>query len=202
MRLGARALLACLVWIFSWTAHAQQGAAAPEKVPAPAAATNTSDSSYTIAPSDQLVITVWQEPSLSGDRLVRPDGKISMALLGDVQASGLTPMALANEITKDLQKYVKNPVVYVVVTHVHHNSAYLLGEVNKKGPIELTDGMTLLEAISTAGGLTDYAKKSKIYILRTVNGKQQRLQVNYKRALRGEAAFNIGIEPGDTIVVP
>jgi polysaccharide export outer membrane protein len=188
--------------MFSWMARAQQAAAPPASVSIPVAAANAADSSYVIAPSDELVITVWKEPSLSGERLVRPDGKISMSLLGDVQAAGMTPMVLANEITKDLEKYVKDPVVSVIVEHIHHNSVYLLGEVGKKGPIELTQGMTLLEAISTAGGLTDYAKKSKIYILRNVSGKQQTLRVDYKRALRGEAAFNIDLEPGDTIVVP
>lgn len=201
-RLIVRVFLAYSVLMFSLMGRAQQSTGAPASTPATVRVANAADSGYTIAPSDELVITVWQEPALSGERLVRPDGKISMSLLGDIQASGLKPMELADEITRKLQKYVKDPVVSVIVSHIHHNLVYLLGEVGKKGPVEMTPGMTLLEGISSAGGLTDYAKKSKIYILRTIDGKQQRVRVDYKKALQGEAAFNIDLEPGDTIVVP
>ena len=209
MRVRTLVLLPSLVLLLGCVARAQQAAGTPATSPSHALAAkvpdtvaNAPDSGYVIAASDEIMVTVWKEPSLSGERLVRPDGKISMSLLGDVQASGLKPMDLASEISNKLEKYVKDPEVSVVILHIHHNSVYLLGEVGKKGPVELTQGMTLLEAIASAGGLTDYAKKTKIYILRYVNGKQQRLQVNYKKALQGDAAFNIDLVPGDTIVVP
>lgn len=187
-------------------AHAQSSLATKIADP-PAASKDISpagitDSSYIIGPSDMLVVTVWKDSTLSGDVLVRPDGKISMPLLGDVQASGLKPMQLANQITEDLRKFMKDPEVSVVVSRIHDNYIYLLGEVGKKGPVVMSSNMTLLEAIASAGGLTDFANKKKIYILRNVGQKQQRIPVNYKRALKGDAASNLALMPGDTIVVP
>ena len=173
-----------------------------QSAPASATKTTSADSSYIIAASDALTVTVWRQPSLSGKLLVRPDGKISMPLLGDVQASGLAPMQLAARIAHGLKKFVKDPDVTVVVSQIHNNYVYLLGEVGKKGPVVLAPDMTLLEAISSAGGLTDFANKKKIYILRTIGGKQQRIPVNYKQALKGIASYNITLLPGDTIVVP
>lgn len=173
-------------------------------VAATAAATRatTPDDSYIIGSSDVLKITVWKDTTLSGDLLVRPDGKISMPLLGDIPAAGQKPMQLATQITNQLKKFMKDPEVSVVVSKIHDNYVYLLGEVGKKGPVVMTPDMTLLEAISSGGGVTDYANKKKIYILRTVDGKQQRLPVNYKKALSGDATFNLALVPGDTIVVP
>lgn len=179
-------------------------AAAPaETTPAASAkAATASDDSYIIGSSDVLNVTVWKEPTLSGPLLVRPDGKVSMPLLGDLQASGLKPMALAAQISEKLKKFIKDPQVSVVVTSVHNNYVYLLGEVGRKGPVVMTPDMSLLEAISSGGGLTDYANKKKIYILRTVDGKQQRIPVDYKKALKGGESYNVSLQPGDTIVVP
>lgn len=160
------------------------------------------DHSYVIGKSDVLTVTVWKQPNLSGSLLVRPDGKISMPLLGDVQAAGLTPMHLAARIGQDLKQFMKDPDVSVVVSHIHKNFVYLLGEVGKKGPVVMTPGMTLLEALSCGGGLTVFAHKSKIYILRQVNHKQKKIRVNYKKALKGDAGYNVALMPGDTIVVP
>lgn len=176
--------------------------AAPASAPAAAPAAAASDDSYIIGSSDTLNVTVWKEPTLSGPLLVRPDGKISMPLMGDIQASGLKPMTLASQISEKLKKFIKDPEVSVVVTSVHNNYVYLLGEVGKKGPVVMTPNMTLLEAISSGGGLTDFANKKKIYILRTVNGKQQRIPVDYKKALKGDESYNLSLQPGDTIVVP
>jgi polysaccharide export outer membrane protein len=125
-----------------------------------------------------------------------------MPLLGDVQASGLTPLRLADQIASRLKKYFQAPNVSVVVGEIHSKVIYLLGEVGKKGPIEMTPGMTLLNAIASAGGLTDYANTKKIYILRGETGKQDKIPVRYKDALRGESEFNLVLQPGDTIVVP
>ena len=176
------------------------GKSAAEEAAKPA--TDTVDAGYVIASSDVLTITVWNQPAVSGERLVRPDGKISIPLLGDIQTAGLKPMELADLVSGMLKKFMIDPKVSVTVSQVHRNYVYLLGEVGKRGPVDMAPGMTFLEAISTAGGLTDFAKKSKIYILRNADKGQQRLLVNYKKALKGEAEFNIALAPGDTIVVP
>ena len=177
----------------------------PAASSAPAAGTPAgaaTDNSYIIGSSDVLNVTVCKQATLSGPLLVRPDGKISMPLLGDIQATGLKPMDLAAQISDKLKKFIKDPEVTVVVTTVHNDYVYLLGEVGKKGPVVMTPQMTLLEAISSAGGLTDFANKKKIYILRTVDGKQKRIRVNYKKALKGDASYDVSLKPGDTIVVP
>jgi polysaccharide export outer membrane protein len=187
--------------------QSKESAASPSAVAAPApVATNpaavTVSETYVIGPSDVLTVTVWKEPTLSGPILVRPDGMITVPLLGDVQASGLTPLKLADQIAFRLKKYFQNPNVSVVIGEIHSKIIYLLGEVGKKGPIEMTPGMTLLEAIASAGGLTDYANAKKIYILRGESGKQEKIPVHYKEALKGDNEFNLTLEPGDTIVVP
>ncbi len=175
--------------------------AAPVPV-APNPAAGTASKSYVIGPSDVLTVTVWKEPTLSGSILVRPDGMITLPLLGDVQASGLTPLELADQIASKLKKYYQNPNVSVVIGEIHSKVVYLLGEVGKKGPVEMTSGMTLLEAVAFAGGLTEYANVKKIYILRDQAGKHERIPVRYKAALKGDSEFNLVLEPGDTIVVP
>jgi polysaccharide export outer membrane protein len=172
-------------------------AVAPQALAAGAAA-----DTYVIGASDVLAITVWKEPTLSGSLLVRPDGMISLPLLGDVQASGLTPLQLADQITVRLKKYVQDPNVSVVVSQIHSKIVYLLGEVAKKGPIEMTPGMTLLEAIGSAGGITEDANAKKIYILRNEAGKHEKIPVHYKQALKGDSALDLVLKPGDTIVVP
>lgn len=182
-------------------------AATPSQVAAPAPAgpdsgAGTASSSYVIGPSDVLTITVWKEPTLSGNILVRPDGMITVSLIGDVQATGLTPLQLADQIASKLKKYIQDPNVSVVVGEIHSKVIYLLGEVGKKGPVEMTSGMTLLDAIAAAGGLTDYANAKKIYILRNEAGKHERIPVHYKEALKGNSDFNLILQPGDTIVVP
>lgn len=170
--------------------------------PQPAADLGTSADTYVIGPSDVITVTVWKEPTLSGSILVRPDGMISLPLLGDVTAAGATPPELAGQLTTKFKKYIQDPNVSVVVTQINSKKIYLLGEVVKKGPVEMTPGMTLLEAIASAGGLTDYANSRKIYILREEGGKHQKIPVQYKRALKGNAASNVVLMSGDTIVVP
>jgi polysaccharide export outer membrane protein len=120
-----------------------------------------------------------------------------------VLASGLTPLQLADQIALKLKKYYQDPKVSVVVSQIHSKLVFLIGEVNKKGPVEMTPGMTLLEAISSAGGLSDFANSRKIYLLRNQEGGSQvKVPVEYKKALKGDGNFNIALKPGDTIVVP
>lgn len=183
-------------------AQAKDAVAKPAEMAAPAAAGSTSSESYVIGPSDVLNITVWKEPTLSGTILVRPDGMISLALLGDVQASGLTPLELSSQIATKLKKYIQEPNVSVVINQIHSKVVYLLGEVTKPGPVEMTPGMTLLAAISSGGGLTNFANSKKMYILRKEAGTQQKIPVKYKDALKGDSTLNMVLKPGDTIVVP
>jgi polysaccharide export outer membrane protein len=152
---------------------------------------------------DVISIAVWKEPDFSSTVPVRPDGKISMALIGDVQAAGKTPTQLADDLTVLLKKYIAEPHVTVMVTTMNSRRAFLLGEVNRPGPIVMTPEMTVLQAIAAAGGPTAYANSKKEYILRTENGKQTKLPFNYKEAVKGNSPDqNLVLKPGDTIVVP
>jgi polysaccharide biosynthesis/export protein len=157
---------------------------------------------YIIGAEDVLAITVWKEPQLSGTIPVRPDGKISLVLLGDIPASGRTPMQLASEITTGLKKYITDPNVSVTVTGVSSQRIFMVGEVGHVGPIPLTSGMSPLQAIAAAGGLSPFANAKHIYILRGEQGKQQKIPFDYKGALKGTSKQNITLQPGDTIVVP
>ena len=176
---------------------------AQDKTPATPAVTAVAvPDRYVIGATDVITVSVLKEPTLSNTMPVRPDGMISMPLLGDVKAAGTTPMQLADDITTKLKKYIQDPNVTIVVTQTNSKKVYLIGEIAKTGPIEMTPGMTLLQAIATAGGLTQYANAKKIYILRTEGGKQQKIPVQYKQALRGDGSLNLPLNPGDTIVVP
>jgi polysaccharide biosynthesis/export protein len=158
-------------------------------------------SRYIIGPDDNLQVTVWKEPTLSGAIPVRPDGMISLVLVGDLPAAGLTPMALGADISQRLKKYIQDPVVTVVVLGVNSQRIFLVGEVAHVGPLMLTPGMTPLQAIVSGGGLTPFASTKHIYILRNTAGKQEKLPFNYKQALKGENQ-GVSLLPGDTIVVP
>ena len=163
----------------------------------------TNDPTYVIGPEDMLSIAVWKEPDFSSSVPVRPDGKISMPLLGDVEASGKTPGQLADDLTVKLKKYIDDPRVTVVVTAINSKRIYILGEVNHPGTINMSPNMTVLQAISAAGGPTAYANTKKISILRTVQGKQAKFPFNYKEVIKGnDTQQNIQLMAGDTIVVP
>lgn len=170
---------------------------------APDAAKAAMDDSYVIGELDSIAVVVWKEDGLT-DRgvLVRPDGMISLPLVGDIKAAGKTPMQLAKEITELLKKYIQDPNVTVFLNQMNSKKIYLIGQIGHTGPIMMTPGMTLLEAIGTAGGLNEFANSKKIYILRTVGGKQQKIPVQYKQALKGDLSLNLTLNPGDTIVVP
>jgi polysaccharide biosynthesis/export protein len=187
-------------------ALAQTTPAQAGNVPKTEAAQTASDppasSDYVIGADDQLKITVWKEPDLSEALPVRPDGKISMPLLNDVQAAGLTPLQLKDSLTEKLKKYMSDPRVTVVVTAMNSRRIFVTGEVNKSGPLMLLPHMTILQALAEAG-FNQFANLKGIYLLRTQNGKQVKLPFNYKEVVKGNRPEqNIPLEPGDTIVVP
>jgi polysaccharide export outer membrane protein len=158
---------------------------------------------YIIGADDTLRVTVWKEPDMSVTLPVRPDGKISIPLLDDVQAAGMSPMQLATSIKDKLKKYIADPRVTVVVTAMTSQRIYVLGEVVHSGPMPLLPHMTVLQALSTAG-FTQFANLKAIYLLRVQEGGQQtKLPFNYKDAIKGRGTQqNIVLKPGDTIVVP
>ena len=161
------------------------------------------DSSYKIGPQDVLRIDVWKEAEISRAVPVRPDGKISLPLLNDVQASGLTAMELANNITEGLKKFINSPQVTVSVTEINSRRIYVTGEVSKPGAYPLLPNMTALQALTSAGGFTQFARTKSIYVLRNEGGKQTKYPFNYNDVVKGKRPDdNITLQPGDTIVVP
>jgi polysaccharide biosynthesis/export protein len=167
-----------------------------------AASTSQAGPEYVIGPEDALHIAVWKEADLTASLPVRPDGKISLPLLDDVQAAGLTPKQLADSITEKLKKYLADPRVTVVVTQINSKRIYLVGEVVHVGATPMLPNMTVLQALSSAG-LNQFANTKRIYVLRTENGKQRKLPVNYRKLVKGEQIEqNYLLQPGDTIVVP
>jgi len=157
---------------------------------------------YVIGADDQLKITVWKEPDLSETLPVRPDGKISLPLLNDIPAAGLTPLQLKDSITEKLKKYISDPRVTVVVTAMTSQRVFVTGEVTHSGPMTLLPHMTVLQALSQAG-FTQFANLKAIYLLRTQNGRQEKIPFNYKEVVKGNhPEQNIQLKPGDTIVVP
>lgn len=158
--------------------------------------------SYVIGADDNLHVSVWKEPELTATLPVRPDGMISLPLLNDVQAAGLTPMQLAASIQEKLKKYVTDPRVTVVVTAMNSQRVYATGEVLHTGAMPLLPNMTVLQALASAG-FTQFANTKGIYVLRFESGRQQKIPVNYKQLVKGEAMEqNLILKPGDTIVVP
>ncbi|HYU47529.1 MAG TPA: polysaccharide biosynthesis/export family protein [Terriglobales bacterium] len=157
---------------------------------------------YVIGPEDVLHIAVWKEAELTATLPVRPDGKISLPLLNDVQAAGLTAIQLGGSVTDKLKKYIADPRVTVVVTQINSKRIYMVGEVAHTGPMAMLPNMTALQALSSAG-LTQFANTKRIYVLRMENGRQQKMPVNYRKLVKGEQMEqNYVLQPGDTIVVP
>ncbi|HST10686.1 MAG TPA: polysaccharide biosynthesis/export family protein [Terriglobales bacterium] len=164
--------------------------------------TSVAGPDYVIGANDMLHISVWKEPELTEALPVRSDGKISLPLLNDVVAAGLTPTQLAESITTKLKKYISDPRVTVVVTAMNSQKIYILGEVLHPGTSALTPNMTVLQALASSG-FSQFANTKGIYILRAENGKQQKIPVHYRELLKGEGINqNIILKPGDTIVVP
>ena len=182
-----------------------QAQPAAQAAPAASAHPPQQQSSYRIGAGDVLEISVWNEPQASVPGVVvRPDGKVSLPLLKDFSVMGLTPMELQQALTASLDKLIRGADVTVVVREIHSKKVYLVGQIAKIGSMPLTsDDTTILQAIAEAGGLTPYAKKSKIYVLRIENGKKVKLPFNYEAVVKGEhLEQNIPLIPDDTIVVP
>jgi polysaccharide export outer membrane protein len=186
-------------------AYAQDAAAPKADASAKPAAVTTAgaDADYKIGPQDVVRIDVWKEQDISRTIPVRPDGKISLPLLNDVQASGLTAMQLAESLRESLAKYLTNPQVTVTVTDILSRRVYITGEVMHGGALPILPNMTVLQALSSAGGFTQFARPKNIYILRNEDGKQVKHPFNYKEVVKGKLAEqNILLQPGDVIVVP
>src|SRR5262245_3529837 len=179
--------------------EAAKGAPAQPRSATPAAA--TADAGYKIGPQDVLKVDVWKETEITRSVPVRPDGKISLPLLNDVQAAGLTAMELAGNITEGLKKFINNPQVTVTVTEINSRRVYVTGEVTRPGAYPLLPNMTALPALTSGGGFTQFANPKKCYVLRNEGGKQVKHPFNYKAVLDGKQD-DIPLQPGDTIVVP
>jgi polysaccharide biosynthesis/export protein len=162
-----------------------------------------SDPDYKIGPLDVLRIDVWKEAEVSRTVPVRPDGKISLPLLNDLQAAGLTSVQLSKIIANGLKEYITNPQVTVSVTEINSRRVYITGEVTHPGALSLLPHMTVLQALSSSGGFTLFAKIKEIYVLRNENGKKVQHPFNYKDVVKGKGQDqDIELQAGDVIVVP
>lgn len=193
-----------LAWM---TTAAMAGAQSASNVPpaageaAPGATTSAARMpEYRIGAGDKLRIEVYKDEQLSQSLQVRPDGKITMPLVGDVAAAGLTPTELRDSVARSLKEYVTNPSVTVIVTEATAARVYVMGEVNSPGPVGMQGPLTALQALARAGGFKDWAKTKSIRILRTTPQGVQTLKFNYKDAVKG--ADPVYLRPGDTVVVP
>jgi polysaccharide export outer membrane protein len=166
--------------------------------------TKAHDNTFVIGNDDVLAINVWKEPDVSRSVPVRSDGKISLPLVGEVQAAGETPLKLEQEIAARLKNFIEEPEVTVIVQQINSQKFNILGYVNKPGSYTLANSATVLDAIALAGGFRDFAKQKSIYVLRqNPDGSQQRIPFNYKDIVKGKhPAQNVKLQPRDTIVVP
>ncbi len=182
---------------------AEQKPAAAEDTPPPVTASSpgaaVDPNSYRIGAEDVILLRVWREPELSGLVSVRPDGKINLLLVGEIEASELTPVELESKITKAYEKILKNPIVTIQVQKVESKRYFLSGEVNKAGAFPLVRPMTVLEALTIAGGTREFANNKKIVIMRG----NERIKFNYNEVIKGKKLEqNIQLQPGDHIYVP
>lgn len=169
---------------------------------ASAARTVHDASAFQIGPEDVLDISVWKNPELSRTVPVRPDGKVSLPLVNDIQAAGLTPADLRDQITARLAEFIPAPEVSVMIREVHSRKVSVVGAVKTPGRFELKSAMTVLEAIALAQGFTDFASRDRIVVLRNEGGATKRIQFNYRRIAEGAAQDNFYVHPGDIVVVP
>jgi len=188
---------------------AARAAAAPGAAPSPVAPGVESVAAvpippeYVIGADDVLSIVFWRDKDMSTDVTVRPDGNISLPLLNEIHAAGLTPLQLKDRLIEESKKYVEEPNVTVVVKQINSRKVFITGEVVKPGPYPLSGVTTVLQLISVAGGLKDYANTKKITIVRTENGKPVGYKFNYQDVIDGKnLKQNIDLKSGDTIIVP
>jgi polysaccharide export outer membrane protein len=158
---------------------------------------------YTIGPEDVLNVMFWRDKEMSADVVVRPDGRITLPLVNDVIAAGLTPEQLRDRIREEASKYVEDPSVTVIVRQINSRRVFITGMVGKPGAYPMTRAITVLQLISLAGGLNEYADTKNIMIMRTENGQQVALKFNYNDVRKGKnLKQNIELRTGDTVVVP
>jgi polysaccharide export outer membrane protein len=168
-------------------------AAAPVSLPA----------GYVIGPEDVLSIVFWRDKDMSADVVVRPDGRISLPLLNDVEAAGRTPDELRSQLVKAASKFLEDPNATVVIKEIHSRKIFVTGQVGKPGTYPLSGEMNVLQAIAHVGGLLEYADSKNILVLRKENGQEQRFKFNYKDVVKGKnVEQNITLKPGDTLIVP
>ena len=162
------------------------------------------DDSFVIGNDDMLAINVWKEPDISRSIPVRSDGKISLPLIGEVQAAGLTPLKLEQDTASKLQNYISQPEVTVMVQQINSQKFNVLGQVAHPGTFVIANSPTVLDAIALAGGFRDFAKQKAVYVLRqNADGTQTRLPFNYKEVVKGQhTEQNVKLQPRDTVVVP
>ena len=181
-------------------------APAPKPIPPLVPATPvTPPPGYVIGPDDVLQVMVWREKDMSSEVVVRPDGKITLPVIDEVQAAGLTPEQLRNKVTEAAKKFFKeDPTVTVVVKAINSRKVFITGSVAKPGPYPLTSSTTVLQLIAMAGGLAEFADRGKIWVLRKHDGGPvSRFPFNYKEVVRGKnLSQNIELKPGDTVIVP
>jgi len=158
---------------------------------------------YVIGPGDVLALSFWREPALSGEVLVRPDGKISVPLLDDIDAAGLTPMQLRDRLVVEARKFVTEPIVTVIVRQINSRKVFVTGQVAHPGQYPLTSTMSVLQLIATSGGLLDYAKAKEIKVRRLEGGRAVTLRVDYELVIKGDpSAHDLELKSGDTVLVP
>lgn len=157
---------------------------------------------YVIGADDLLAIRFWADAQLSTDVVVRPDGKISVPLLNDVHAAGMSPEQLNQVLKTAASKFIADPDVTVIVKEIRSRKVYVLGQVSKPGQVTLNTDMNVLQVLTSVGGLLEYADKDNIIVVRTENGRERRYKVNYKDVVRGKnVQQNILLQPGDTVIV-
>ena len=196
--------LGCSAFAQSNSANAAQDFSGRAQVEPQNPSVKTHPDDYVIGSEDVLAVNIWKEPELSKTVPVRPDGKITLPLIGDIQASGLTPRKLQDNITTGLRSYVSAPEVTVIVQEVKSLKFNIVGEIAKPGSYPLSEPMTVLDAIAVGGGLRDFAKGSRIYVLRTnSDGSRSRLPFDYKQVIKGrKLSENVALFSGDTVVIP
>jgi polysaccharide export outer membrane protein len=181
---------------------APRGSAASPAGPPATGTTAALPPGYLIGAEDVLGVLFWREKDISGDVIVRPDGKITLPMLNDVQAAGLTTDELRAALTAAAAKYFEDPNVTVVVRQINSRRVFITGQIGKPGPYPLSQGLTVMQLIAVAGGLTEFADTKNILIMRTENGKPVAHRFNYKEVLdRKKLQQNIELKPGDTVVV-
>jgi polysaccharide export outer membrane protein len=187
----------------SATVPASNAAPAGQNADASSTQAKPHDNTFVIGNDDVLAINVWKEPDISRSIPVRSDGKISLPLVGEVQAAGLTPLSLEKEIASRLKNYISEPEVTVMVQQVNSQKFNILGQVVKPGSYMVVNSLTVLDAIALAGGFRDFAKQKSIYVLRQGSTGETRIPFNYKEVSQGKnMSQNIKLQPGDTIIVP